>query len=83
MQTVILFDQMDGELIFFVTEQAVDSSLDGVYINDVMNEDEVNDLAIELIYDDKLEYALERITKQNAVELITDNAPLIIMGFIP
>lgn len=82
MKTVILFDQIDEGLEFFVTENDV-LKFDDFYINDAENGMEIEEEAIELIYTEDYDYALPKITKDEAVALIRQGSNMIIMGSIP
>lgn len=90
MKTVIIYDQCEANLIFFVVEDDY-SHLDGVYVNQWVESDKkaerkqreaLQDLLLKLVYDDKGKMLLKPLKKFPAKEVVA-GAKVIVAGFLP
>lgn len=91
MKTVIIYDQCEANLIFFVVEEDV-SHLDGVYINQWIESDKkaerkkreaLQDLLSKLVYDETSGKMLLEPLKKFPTKEVVAGAKVIVAGFLP
>ena len=81
MKTVIIFDQLDAEILFFVLD-GDHTDLDGAYINSTGTPDNEADELHKRLYNKNGSFKVVS-TKTFPVQAVKDGAFVIVAGFLP
>ncbi|MBB3004417.1 hypothetical protein FHX57_006799 [Paraburkholderia tropica] len=82
MQTVLIWDECGQNDIRFVVLDDDYSELNGIYVNNSLQESEDQDRVNDLIYDDEGRYKVEFLV-EFPVEAVKAGAIVIVAGFLP
>lgn len=82
MNTIIIFDQCEANILFFNVDSDV-TRLDGAYINSTCTNDSLADDLHDLLYDRKGKMRLEKLTQFPADKYVPGQTKVIVCGFLP
>ncbi|MEI7296645.1 hypothetical protein [Paraburkholderia tropica] len=82
MQTVLIWDECGQNDIRFVVLDGDYSELNGIYVNNSLQEIEDQDRVNDLIYDDEGLYKVEFLA-EFPIEAVKSGAIVIVAGFLP
>ncbi len=82
MDTVVIWDELDANIQFFVVPGRDLRYLNGKYVNSVESSDEECDVINDIVYTDEGVKKVQ-MTKVFPVDAVKDGAFVIVMGFLP
>jgi len=81
--TVVIFDEMDAALKFFVIPSGDYSRFDRRYINSSDVSNELQQEMTDFLYDPKTSKLLHKTTGVFPVDAVRNGASVIVIGFLP
>jgi len=82
MKTVVIWDEMQGDIQFFVVEGKDLSHLSGKYVNGADNTEEVDSEISNLCYDENGQKTVE-MSSEFPINEVKAGASVIVLGFLP